>query len=1117
MIKTMKSLLCVGVAVVSTSTYMPNVTFQKTQAVNNQQVEDEIFPQQPKEVSLDGSVLQISNITLHKADTINQDTLTNLTSWIHESAVTMLEEGGDVQLYVATSGDTISTYLKDNQLATTDVTTLDAEGYTLHVDTNNKTIIIEGKDDDGLFYGIQTLKTIATNTETGMDVLGTTIVDEPSMSVRGSIEGFYGTPWTHQDRIDQIEFYGENKLNTYIYAPKDDPYHRENWREPYPESEMDRMLDLINTSKENKVDFVFALSPGNDIRFDGVAGEEDFQALMNKCESLYQMGVRSFAIFFDDIKNTDGVAQASVLNRFNEEFVKVKGDVTPLYTVPTSYWTNGMNDQYTKDFAATLSNDIVVYWTGAAVVPEGIDMDNVNLMKNYFSGKEVGIWWNYPTTDYITDKLALGPISGLTSDLSSEVDMVVYNPMEHASLSKISLASGADYGWNTESYKEDRSFYAAINSLYTGETRKAMTIFANHSTRMEQGWASTGREDAPEMKALMDQLIKEIAMGVDTTATKTQLLSDFDAMIAAADYLLANLSTEELSHCKLQLQKLKDLAENDKLAVQVFEARMNQEDASDIEATLKQNLTSLEKGARVSEKVALAFIQQALAFDAMPDANFSVSSSFVAPGQSVQMIQNSSVSSVDFEWQFPGAVNESSTEANPVVTYSREGVYTAKLIAKNKNGESTLVRENLITVSNEASNQTSNLSLEEGTKATASSQVSTTQTPMHAIDGDTSTKWCTERTGEQWIRIDLGATKTITNVQMLHAEMGGEGKGLNTAAYRIGYSEDGTTFKDILTISNNTAGTTNDALPVFQARYVQITVTKAAVNGNKAIRIPEVEVYGLNEVIDLPEVFEAANKTLLNSLVAIANEITPEDLEQVIPVVVEEFNQSLVESTTVLEDNAASQEEVDASFTRLSNAMQKLDFIKGDKTNLEKLISTVSGLNEKDYRPSTWKEFAKALKAAEKVVNDENAMQEEVNTTYESLMRAFANLRLIPDKSMLEGLVKQADTYKAKDYTKESYAVLKDAKKEAKKIINDKDASQEQVTASEEHLTAAIKQLVPSSLPSIDPEKPSTSNPSGEVTPPTGDTTSTTGLIVLGSLAVLSAGILVYRKKKTSK
>ena len=156
------------------------------------------------------------------------------------------------------------------------------------------------------------------------------VSDEPTMATRGTIEGFYGNPWTHEDRLSQIEFYGDYKMNTYIYAPKDDPYHREQWREPYPQSEMDRMQELIDTANESKVDFVFALSPGIDIQFGGEAGEADYQALVNKCQSLYDMGVRSFAIFFDDISNKDGVAQASLLNRFNEEFVQEKGDVKPL-------------------------------------------------------------------------------------------------------------------------------------------------------------------------------------------------------------------------------------------------------------------------------------------------------------------------------------------------------------------------------------------------------------------------------------------------------------------------------------------------------------------------------------------------------------------------------------------------------------------------------------------------------------------------------------------------------------------------------------------------------------------------------------------------------------------
>ena len=58
------------------------------------------------------------------------------------------------------------------------------------------------------------------------------------MNVRGVIEGFYGTPWTHEERLDLIRFCGAHGLNTWVHAPKDDACHRKLWREPYPDDEL---------------------------------------------------------------------------------------------------------------------------------------------------------------------------------------------------------------------------------------------------------------------------------------------------------------------------------------------------------------------------------------------------------------------------------------------------------------------------------------------------------------------------------------------------------------------------------------------------------------------------------------------------------------------------------------------------------------------------------------------------------------------------------------------------------------------------------------------------------------------------------------------------------------
>ena len=88
------------------------------------------------------------------------------------------------------------------------------------------------------------------------------IADFPSYAVRGIVEGFYGVSWSHQDRVDILRFEGQHGTNVYYYAPKDDPYHRKLWRDPYPAGELKRLAELVEAAHANFVDFCFAISPG---------------------------------------------------------------------------------------------------------------------------------------------------------------------------------------------------------------------------------------------------------------------------------------------------------------------------------------------------------------------------------------------------------------------------------------------------------------------------------------------------------------------------------------------------------------------------------------------------------------------------------------------------------------------------------------------------------------------------------------------------------------------------------------------------------------------------------------------------------------------------------------
>ena len=192
-------------------------------------------------------------------------------------------------------------------------------------------------DSRGLFYAAQTLQQLAQTDGQGNTTLPLGVIkDYPDVAYRGTVEGFYGDPWSHTDRIEQLRFYGKMKMNTYIYGPKDDPSHSSpNWRKPYPEKEAAQIKDLVKEAAANKVDFVWAIHPGLDIKWT----DEDRMNVLNKFGMMYDLGVRSFAVFFDDISGEGAKAdkQADLLNFLQKEFIEKKEGVSPLIMCPTEY------------------------------------------------------------------------------------------------------------------------------------------------------------------------------------------------------------------------------------------------------------------------------------------------------------------------------------------------------------------------------------------------------------------------------------------------------------------------------------------------------------------------------------------------------------------------------------------------------------------------------------------------------------------------------------------------------------------------------------------------------------------------------------------------------------
>ena len=407
------------------------------------------------------------------------------------------------------------------------------EGYYISVAKNQ--VVIAGNDEAGTYYGVQTFLQMASQPE----VMAAQVKDWPDVLERGVVEGFYGNPWSHTDRLRQFDFYGKNKLNVYIYGPKDDPYHRNQWREAYPEEEAKRISELAKAAAQNKVDFVWAMHPGGDIQWN----EADFNSSIQKLEWMYALGVRAFAIFFDDIfgaEQSKGEKQAEYMNFLNREFVQKHADVAPLILCPTEYNKSWAGKNYLPALGRTMDKDIRIMWTGATVVDminkDDMDWINERIQRNAY------IWLNYPVNDFCIDHMLMGPTYGNDLDIAEQLSGFVSNPMEYAEASKVSLYSIADYTWNMDAYDSKASWERALQVLMP-EHVEAFRLFCQHNVDLgPTGHGLRRQGESAAFKKAAEKFSASLANGYDAEAV-AEMTKEFTAMIAAADELLA--STEE--------------------------------------------------------------------------------------------------------------------------------------------------------------------------------------------------------------------------------------------------------------------------------------------------------------------------------------------------------------------------------------------------------------------------------------------------------------------------------------------------------------------------------------------------------------------------------------------
>jgi hypothetical protein len=458
----------------------------------------------PQQVSVSGHHVQLNGlVTIVTGDFADEPTLKVIREVVSSAGgrvtISSSSKSHGTHIIVGTDKDNEAAANAAKKLTGESASDLEPEGYVLAVGNydHRPIIVLNGVDARGTFYASQTLRQLA---QGGRHVPGVQVRDWPLMAVRGSVEGFYGIPWSHEARLDQFAFYGKHKMNTYIYTPKDDVLLRRNWRDLYEGSHLEDIKELVQTANGNHVDFTFALSPGNDLCY---SSDEDFEATVKKFNQIRDLGVRRFYLALDDIPTdafhcdadeekwhfTDdwlplASAQTFYLNRLQKEFVEANG-LEDLETVPTSY-IGSRPDPYKERFGSSLDKKVRIQWTGEDTMSPNITSESAMRASKTYVTDNLFVWDNFPVNDMAFYRLFLNPLTERAPDLYKHLLGFTSNPMQQPYASMLALINYGDYTWNGPEYDAAKSMTAAIEELAgpKKDVREALVAFVD----LNQHW-----------------------------------------------------------------------------------------------------------------------------------------------------------------------------------------------------------------------------------------------------------------------------------------------------------------------------------------------------------------------------------------------------------------------------------------------------------------------------------------------------------------------------------------------------------------------------------------------------------------------------------------------------
>ncbi len=387
-----------------------------------------------------------------------------------------------------------------------------------------------------------------------------------SQYLSGIIEGFYGKPWTHNQRLAMIDDLATEQLNTYMYAPKFDPNHRIKWQEPYSDDMLKKFGELCCKGKDKNIQIILALSPGLSIN------QNNYSDLIRRFRELFSTGPSGLALLLDDIpcQKADANEHVDIMNLL----IKAVPENVRWYFCPTAYsgyhlktWDQA--NLYLETIGNKLPENIHVFWTGNTIISKTITNRDLEWFQHTVKRKPL-LWDNFAADDYVpANSFFPGPLTGRSNTILNSSEGLLLNPSQIYHASRMALFQLAQWLSTNEEYSPPKAFEYAISRItQNNEAQSVLTdVFGYFYTpfdlsekwirilqQFEFYYLNPSSESSPAklLKIIRDRLRNDRNLvllddiWIEIFPFVRTLLGDLDYLISVCDKIENNPQNREL-------------------------------------------------------------------------------------------------------------------------------------------------------------------------------------------------------------------------------------------------------------------------------------------------------------------------------------------------------------------------------------------------------------------------------------------------------------------------------------------------------------------------------------------------------------------------------------------